>query len=337
MVSQAIHDLGIAKQSAEGVAAAAAAFRTRVSGGTIGPVRTINDLEETTRDRMIRRAYVSTAGVEGAPTMFPRPGMLGLLLYLALGDASSDATDPTAVEHEITNANLLPYFTAWRMLGDTLYERFVDCKIAQLVLTSEAGGPLSAQVTVQGKRPQKIDAALFATEAEAADVDDGRPFYHYDGEGAFMVEGVAVSTIRRVQVTINNNAARWQGDGLLAEDVVDGRLDISIETQQRVTDAALWNRYHYGTAAPTNGANVSPEVIELAGSGIDFKWTAVDATPGPERSARLEATRLQINSLAGYEPGTGTDPLVATVGYRVFSPDSGAGLTATVINGEATI
>lgn len=337
MVSQAIHDLGFAKQTVEGTAAAAAAFRTRVSGGTIGPVRTINDLEETTRDRLIRRAYVSTAGVEGAPTIYPRPGLAALLLYLAMGDVSSDATDPTEVIHTMTLANLLPYFTGWRMLGDTLYERFVDCKIAQLVLTSEAGGPLSAQITVQGKRPEKIDAALFATEAEVADVDDGRPFYHYDGEGAFQVEGVPVATIRRVQVTINNNATRWQGDSLLAEDVVEGRLDVSIETQQRITDAALWNRYHYGSATPTNGARPSPEVIELAGSGVDLKWTAVDATPGPEESLQIEAPRLQINSLGGYEPGTGTDPLVATVGYRVYAPDSGSGMTATVINGNATV
>src|SRR5688572_27404672 len=104
MVSQAIHDLGFAKQSAEGVAAAAAAFRVRLSGGTVGPVRTINDLAETSRDRLRARAYVGQVGVDGNPSMFSRPASLGLLLYGAMGTkAVSGAGDPYT--HTFTLAN----------------------------------------------------------------------------------------------------------------------------------------------------------------------------------------------------------------------------------------
>lgn len=422
MPSQAIHDLGFAKQSAEGVAAAAAAFRTRVTGGTVRPMRNISDLEETSRDRLRARAYVSTVGVEGAPALFARPPSLGLLLYLALGaKAVVGAADPWT--HTFTLANLLPNSTWWRMLGELVYERHVDCKIGQLVLKSEAGGPLSAAITLLGKKPQSISSALFTTEAEAAAVDEGRPFYHYDGESAYLIparataitlttpfgaaatdiitatgHGLAVgdpvqfvtltggtgltvgttyyviaanltantfqvsatpggaavnfttditagtlaemqvlSTLRSQTITINNNASRWQGDALMAEEVTEGMLDIEIETEQRI-DAAqvgVWNQYHYGTDAPTPGATPSPEVIELAAGGLNFKWTAVGATPGPERSLQMLAPRLQIASIGGYEPGTGQDPLVASVTYRVYSPTSGSGLTAKLLNGIA--
>lgn len=419
MVSQAIHDLGFARQSAEGAAAAAAAFRVRLSGGTVGPMRTINDLAETSRDRLRARAYTSIVGVDGNPSMFARPPSLGLLLYLAMGArAVQGAGDPYT--HTFTLANLLPYSTWWRMLGDLIYERHVDCKIGQLVLRSEAGGPLTAEITLVGKKPQKISSALFTTEAEGAAIDDGRPFYHYDGESGFLVparaaalsvtgasatdiltsaaHGLAVgdvvvftaltggaglvvgqpyyviatnlaantfmvsatpggaavnftsditagsvaemtvlSTARRVALTINNNAARWQGDALMAEDVTEGMLDVSLETEQRVDEVTrdLWLRYHYGTEAPADNATPTPEVIELAAGGLNLKWTAVGPTPGPERSLQALAPRLQIASIAGFEPGTGNDPLVGTVTYRVYSPTSGSGLTAILKNGQS--
>jgi hypothetical protein len=337
MPSQSIHGLAIAKQASEGTAATTAAFQTPVNAGTINPVRTNAPLEETGPDRLRSIMYAQDAGVGGQPTIYPRPRLLALLLYLTLGAKSSDATDTDAVIHTLTLANTQPYFTAWRMLGDLLYERFVDNKIRQLVLTSEAGRPLSAQWTVEGKAPESITEAAYDTAVGAAPLENGRPFYHYDGEGAFEVDGAPVATIRRVVITINNNSSRWQGDALLAEDVTEGRLDITIETQQRITDVALWNTYHYGDPTPTLGARPSPEVVELAG-GIDFKWTAVDATPGPERSAQITAPRLQIASLGGYEPSsTSNDPLVATVTYGVLSPDSGSGLTAVVLNEDDTI
>lgn len=421
MPSQSIHDLGFAAQSAEGTPASAAAYRMRMAGGTVAPVRTINDLAETSRNRMRSRAYVSTAGVEGAPSVFPRPASLGLMLYLAMGAKSvQGGADPYT--HTFTLANLLPYSTWWRMLGDLLYERFVDVKVSQLVLASEAGSPLRATATLQGKRPESIDSATFVTQAEAAAVDDGRPFYHYDGEGGFLVptrasaitgltgasatdiltatghglaagdvviftsltggtglvagtqyhviaanlaantfqvsatpggaavnfttditagqvaEMTVLSTARRITLTINNNASRWQGDALLAEEVVEGMLDVTIETEQRVdaVNRDLWNRFHYGTESPTVGASPTPEVVELAAGGLNAKWTAVPASPGPERSLQLRAPRLQISGISGFEPGTGQDPYVGTVTYKVYAPASGSGLTAVLLNGVAS-
>lgn len=336
MVSQAIFDLAIAKQAAKGTAAAAATHRLRVAGsGTPAANRVVNDLVETSPDREYVRSFVSSVGVEGSPETNVRLPSLGLLLYLALGAKSvTGVGDPYT--HEFTPANLLPWFTCWRMVGDLLYERFVDCKIASLSLTSEKGQPVKASFTISGLRAESIDAATFATEAEVATIDDGAPLMHYDGAGKFLVDGAAVSSIERIALQVNNNGSMQQGDSLEGYDVSEGMRQTTLETVQVIDDVATYNTFHYGSAAPTVGARATRDVLELA-AGIDFEWEQVAAAPGPERSLRIQSDRVEIASIGGYEPGTGNEPLKRTTGYRLRQPlAGGASITATVINGTAS-
>jgi len=220
------------------------------------------------------------------------------------------------------------------MLGELLYERFVDVKISQLVITSESGKPVRVQLTLMGLTPQSIDSATFTTQAMAVALPSGDVLMHYDGAGAFLVEGVAVSSTERVVVTINNNDSRQPGDSLAGNDVTEGMGAHQIETTQRIDDVALYNRFHYG-ANPAVGAGPNPNPLELTG-GIDVLWTLTPAAPGPERSLRIVAPRLQISALEGYEPGTGNDPIKRATTYKVYRPASGSGMTATVKNGSAT-
>lgn len=336
MVSQRIFDLGIAKQTAKGTPAAAAAFRLRVAGaGSPMPNRVVNDLEETGPIRENIRSFVSSVGVEGAPEAHVRLPSLGLLLYLALGTkAVSGVADPWT--HTFTPANILPWFTMWRAVGDLLYERLVDCKITQLTLTSEKGAPVRAAFTVAGLRAESIDAATFATEAGAATLDDGAPLMHYDGAGKFLIEAAAVSSIERIVLGINNNAGQQQGDSLEGYDVTEGLRTVTVETTQVIEDVSMYNRFHYGSATPAVGARATRNVLELTG-GLDFEWEQVAPAPGPERSLRIDADRVEVASLGGYVPGTGNDPLKRTSTYRLRQPlAGGSSISAIVINGQTT-
>lgn len=336
MPSQSIFDLAIAKQTAKGTAATTATHRLRVAGGTPMPSRTVNDLEETSPNRLRARSFVASVGVEGAPDTFVRLPSMGLLWYLAMGaKAVTGATDP--YQHTFTLANAQPWFTCWRMVGDLVYEQFVDCKIAQLVVTSEAGSPVKATFTIMGLTPKAISSAAFTTALGAILPDDGDPLMHYDGAGAFLVEDTAVSSIERIVATVNNNTAMQQGDSIGGYDVSEGMRDITIETTQAIDDAAMYNRYHYGSATPTTGTGPSPDPVTLTGTnGIDFLWTQVAAAPGPERSMRLQAPNLQVTAIGGYEPGSGNEPLKRTSTYKAYSPASGSGLTVIEKNGTTS-
>jgi len=336
MPSQSIYDLLIAKQTAKGTIPTTATFRMRVASGTPMPERTVADLEETGANRMRARSYIQTVGVGGSPDTFIRPASMGLLLYLAGGAKSvSGASDPFT--HTFTLANTQPYFTMWRNVGDLLYERFEDCKISQLTITSEAGRPLRAQFQVNGLAPKSITNATWTTALGSLVADDGDPIMHYDGAGAFLVEASAVSSIERIVLSINNNIARQQGDAVSAYDVTEGMRNITVDTTQLIEDVTLYNKYHYGSASPTTGTGPTADPYELTGTnGIDFLWTQVAAAPGPERSLRVQIPRLQVTNLGGYEPGTGNDPLKRTSTYTAYAPASGSALTATLKNGTAS-
>lgn len=330
-----IHELAFAKQTAKGAAAAAAAYVIPLVGGTVRPRRTVNVLEETSDSRLRNIAYVSEVGAEGSPEYALRPEPAALLFYGALGAVQTTGVgDPYT--HEITEAAEQPWFTFWRMLDNKVYEKLIDCKITQLVLTSEKGAPLRAGLTIMGLDPQFISSADYATQVAVAE-SNGRPIMHYDGAGKFMVEGSAVSSIERIVTTINNQSTFQQGDSVRGYDVSEGMLAITHEVMHLIEDAEVYNRYHYGAAAPTSGDRATKEALELAATGVDFEWEQVAAVPGPERSLRLASTRLMVRDLTGYEPNTGNEPLKETHTYEVLKPAAGAGLTATVISGVATV
>ena len=328
-----VHELAIAAQSAKGSAASANTHLLALTGGTIKARRVIEKLEETSDSRLRKWSYVKEVGAEGSPEYAVKIDLAvaRLLLQLALGTISTTGIeDPWS--HEITNGASRPYFTAWRMLQSLLYERFVDCKLVQLVITSEKGMPVKMAMTVQGLDPLSITSVTYASEVTAAEESLG-PLMHYDGSGAFTVGGVVVSSIEKIVVTINNNDSFQQGDSLRGYELPEGMLDIGVEVTHLIENDDLYNLFHYGSASPTTGTRAVRTVAGPAG-GIDFLWTGVSDTPGPERSLEIVIPELDIADVAGYEPNTGSEPLKATATYTVMKPSSGDAITATVINGE---
>ena len=335
MVSAKIYELGIAKQTAMGDPATAAAFKTRVTGGDVMPLSNIQQLNETGRNRLPRTLFKASAGADGNPSLAVREHLAGFLLWGALGTKSvSGGADPYA--HEITPANTTPYFTIWRMFGDMVWEKFIDCKIAQLDLVSEAEQALAMTLTIVGTKAVALDQATYNTEVAVGYSDDD-PVVHHHGSGLLLVEGAAVSRMERVALSIVNGSARQFGDSIFADDVSEGAQTITVATRERVIAPALYNRLHYGTATPTTGTEPTGDVIELGGGGLDLMWRRVAAAPGPERSIRLvSGSRVQVSGIGAFAPTTGDDPIRMEPTYAILDPDSGAAFTATVKNGVAT-
>jgi hypothetical protein len=164
------YDIGIALQSAQGVAADDSQFRTFVTAGGVMPVKDTSPIEETSDERLLTDDYVSGVRAEGGPQIVVRPNIIGLLLYGAMGaKAVAGVGDPYS--HTITLAKRLPYFTVWTRLGDSvdgLFTKIVDCKIGSLSLASSANGLLMATVNFLGTSPAHAAAAEATATIEAA-------------------------------------------------------------------------------------------------------------------------------------------------------------------------
>jgi hypothetical protein len=321
-----VADLAFALQSAKGTAAAASQYRTRITGGGVAPMRDIADIEETTGARLRETAYVSQARAEGSPQMVVRPNFVGLLLYGAMGaKAVTGAADPYT--HTFTLASTLPWLTAWRMLANGLFEKFTDCKIVGLHFTSEAGGLLQVTADILGLSPSYLDA-----HEATASIETANAFIHADGEGQLAIEGTPVASIESFALDIVNNGALQQGDAVTGYDITEGLLDITWTSRQALINFGLWNRFHYGSATPASGATPTRSILELGAGGLNYKFER----PGtPERSLQFQASRVQVQEIAGVEANTGGDPLKYDVTYKLYQPAAGSGLTATLLNSVA--
>ncbi len=327
MVASNIGDVAFALQSAKGAAASVSQFRLYPSGGEMPhAVAELSDLEEMTGQRMLSDAFIGEVAVTGSTEFHVRPITIAPLLFGVMGaQAVTGAGDPYT--HTMTIAATLPYWTFWRMLGNGLAEKFVDCIIHRVVIHGESHMPLTVTVDVIGLTPS------YLTPAEAtATVDTTNHFMHSDAAAALKVEGTAISCIREFDITIDNGAQAIPGDSITSCDVSIGRLSIEAQTTQHLDSFALWNRVHYGSATPSTGAAHITTPLELAGSpaGIDFKWTRIAGT----RTLEILLPRLLVPAfdLQGSVSG---DPLTQQVNYRAIQPVSGSAATAIILNNKA--
>lgn len=273
---------------------------------------------------------VGTAGAAGT----------GVTLETALVNAhalgASVLEDP--VTHTLTIATAQPFLTFWRNISGILAERFPDCKLAQVVLRSAEGAALTIELTIVG-----LGAHYQTTALVAPDIEIDQPFIHHDAEQQLLVEGVAVASMRSVTITISTGATVIPGDNLVGYSVAEGLIGVRIETQQLIENAALWNRLHYGAAAPANNAPLTRGLLELAGApaGLDLKWTKRDdagVALAPERSLEIQTPRIVLAEFGGMETNSNGEPLVATVTYDAYQPAGGvSAVTAIVRNGLAAI
>jgi len=147
--------------------------RLPFSGGSIGPSRQVDNLSETDSNRDQGVAFLQSYGVEGSPEVYVRDANMHHILEAALGSIADAGAGPYT--HTITPASTLPYYSMYRELGTVLYEQFGDCKVSQLTISADAGQPLKAAMTVQGRDAQRLLAAPANTNEVKSVTTTGTP------------------------------------------------------------------------------------------------------------------------------------------------------------------
>lgn len=323
MPNRAVADLSFAVQSAKGTPAAAAAYRSFLSGGGLGPRRAVDVLSGRHSTGFPERVGFAERYVEGDPEIFARPEPLGLLLYGALGAKSvAGASDPFT--HTITPAAALPWLTFWRMVGDgTVIEQMVDCRIAKLRISSSNGSPIRVAMTVLGRTARR------RTSNVATAVTVTAPFLHTHGSGALQVNGAVVKAISEVDIEIDNGFTVRPGALGLGWDVVGGaERTITARVRGRVTDAQRYFAFHYGATNPADATSLAQD--PETGGALDLLWTLSGT-----RSLRLQVPSVVPARFEGYEPDTEHGPMVEERTYHALRGGS-AIITATLRNGVSS-
>jgi Phage tail tube protein len=323
-------DIGIALQSAKGVTVLDAniQYRMPVTGGGLSGDKVINPIEETSSGRLRNTTYVAAINVDGSPSVAARPTYLGLLLFGIFGTkVTSGAADPWT--HTYTLNSSQPYFTMWKRIGAEAgggyYEKYRDCKITSLAFASSAEGIVVCTPTIMGLRVFNEIAA-----ATAVQVDIGsQVFAHHHGDGSMLLETVVVGSINDLTITLGGEGERIRGTSLYGSEIAEGMRAIVIDTTMLV-DWSLVKRVIYGSAAPAADAAPSAAPLELAATGLDFKYVI----PGtPERSLQFTAPRVQTR-VDPVDPNTDGSTLMMTAHHEILQPAAGgSGITAVLKNG----
>lgn len=315
--------------SGKGTPATASAYGVYLAGGGLVVGMGENAyFEETTGNQMRSDTYAVERHGGGNPEILARPKATAGLLYAVLGaDSVTGASDPYT--HEITKATSLPWMTWWSHLGGLAYDEISDAKVSQLVISGQSGQPIRLAATVEALRPRHQ-----AAEETTVDVETGDAFVYYDGDGALKFEGSAVSDINSFVCTINRNVTRVMGDGLTPVDLTEGLFTIEWQLTMLMSSASLLKRILYGSATPSNDAEVTSDVLELAGSpaGIDFKFTMTAAS----RTLQIECPTLTVDPF-DVPPNTDGSPLYMTINARAFDDGTNEPITATVLNSMADL
>jgi hypothetical protein len=308
-----------AKQTVKGTPATVSAsgpVKMPLTGGNMSPVRETDNLSETDASRDAGQSYVTSSAAEGSPEFYVRDS-IGWWLHKVLG---ADApTGTTNYVHTITPANTLPYITCWKMLGDTLWERFQDCKVGSLTISADAGAPLTATANIQGVSATRLTANPDNTNL--VPVETGLPYSF--NEATVTLGGGATALVRSFELTIENNLTRQQTDAVEPYDVVEGAREISLGFDLIFESLDEYNKFHYGGAA---GTVISPNI---------FTTSAVfDFTKGANNGIAFNLPTIAYQEFP-VEPDAGGDPVVASV-RAVAQRTGGTILTATAKNQVAT-
>lgn len=308
-----------ARQSAKGTPATpatATTWKNPFAGGSIGPTREIDQLQETDSSRDRGVSYVVTGGVEGNPEFYVRDASIGAYLFWALGDVSVSGT--TNYTHTIVPASTLPYVTFWRGISSTLYERFEDCKVGGLTISAEAGQPLMATANIMGRGSEYLTADPSTSPAIPL---ESSTVYNYNN-AAVELAGGSTALVRSFELSIENNLQTQQTDDVVLYDIVEGTREVSLGFDLIFESLAEYNKFHYGSATPSNNDPQTPTIYTTSAT---FTFTL-----GANNEVKFALPSIAYEEFP-VEPSPAGEPI--TVSVRAVAQRGGSPvLTATVKN-----
>ncbi|MBA2439584.1 MAG: hypothetical protein H0V50_02790 [Thermoleophilaceae bacterium] len=326
MTTRNAGEIALAIQASRGTAATVSTQRAYTMAGRLASDFEISPSPELRTTRMGGRPWAGATPGLGDVTVAVRPKMIGLLLYAALGAKSvSGAGDPYT--HVFTPATTVPWLTAWSHFGEILDERFVNVRVGRLTISSSARGIVTASVTLLAGSPAYRTARETTVIAEEADT-----LFHRHGASALLLEGVAFTSISAWTLTIDTGVALEQSlAGPLPR--MNGLMTISLEITHRISDAALWKRAIYGSASPANLAAPQALPLALGGSPVGAEFTL---TASASRSLKIALPQLALSPSEGMAGVPAFGPVIVSTRLLAYLPASGAGITATVKNAQAS-
>ncbi len=153
----------------------------------------------------------------GSFETYLRPGNGTELLAYFLG--SDTVVAGTGIyTHTIIKANVIPWLSIERQLDSV--ERFIGCKIDQIVITGNTGQPVLINVNWLGCNSE------IQGSAASASYQTDEPFIFHDG--AYTLDSGVITTISAFVLTLSNNLKKILTTTFKPNDLLEGEFDVEI-------------------------------------------------------------------------------------------------------------
>lgn len=318
-VQKRLVQLGIAIQSAKGVAAAAPVHVVGLTQGKVYDVELEEQDLDTTWDNRVLAGHDRLGGMPVTDaTSVVMPESIGTLLRAALGAVLTTGAGPYV--HTFTTANTLPYVTLWGRYGSDS-ARIVDAKVDELEIAWERSGAATVKYKIMGCT---FDASIaFPTPGV------GVPETVVDGVlkafgGTFTIDSVT-SRVTGGSIKISNSLTPINPCNLaVPEDMFEGNVVIETNLKVIPEDLTSWRKVITGS---TSGSAVSPNPLYGA---LELGFT------GPSTvTLTAEVPKMRIStSMPDAEAGGG--PAELSVVGTVVIPSTGSPVEVVLTNSVAT-
>ena len=318
--------IGVALQSAKGAAAAAPQYWLNMTGGGMRPTPETETRSETGLGRDPGDTYIRVLSAAGDPSFLLRPVTAPLLYYCVLGSkAVTGAADPYT--HTITASNDQPWVTVWKELGDSIYEKFSDCKFTQGNLEFTAGGDLALSTSIMGLGFTRLSSGDGATAAAAGVHDQAVPF-RVPG-AVYTIGGSADNSLMSGNFNIEAGQVGRQTNAMTYSYLEPSQRTITFGYEGVYTSVSRYAEVYYGAAA---GTTPTETVFEAT---LSFQFGPFAATSAGTKAIKLDLQRALFTG-ATAEADPGGDPLNLSVSGAAGRPASGSIATVTVKNAVAS-
>lgn len=318
-LQSAIAQIGAAKQSGKGSAAASPTFAHGVTDGAVLSVDITQDADERTSGSLGLSDINRTGAMPAAGfTARAHPKSLGLYLFAALGGKSVTGAGPYT--HVFTPADSLPYLSLFGKL-DSVLTQVQDYKVDTLGISWSENEPL--EVSVEG-----MGTVLSFPVSFSPSVDDTQATYFSPVGGTFTLDtdsGTPVTArVQGGEVSIANGLEGITLSGAITpDDIFNAQREVTCSFDIVPENLNDWRTIVTGSAAGAGITGTPP----IGSFSVQF----VNGTD----TFTLAASRVAFTcDFPDADPSGG--PVTLTLAGVVLKPAGSAQVTATLVNGQAS-
>lgn len=324
-INPSIGMVAAAVQTARDTPASTPTFMHGLTGGTpFAANRSIANTPVACGSRGPSDARVDSVSIEPSVDTLCYPDVIGLYLYAALGEVTSQAEEDN-YKHVFTMGQTLPYLTLWSQVGTNNFTMASGCKCSQLQISATGNEHLQANASFIGigaevgisAIPGDLSASCYGGKYTTTDCT-----FKLDTASGTPVDAL----VSDCTFTIANGTTALTSLGrVMPRDIADGNLSAGVSVTTIPDDITQYKKMITGSASSTD---ITGKVVM---GSVYAKFVSTD---NPDWYIEFEMDHVPFTAdYPSVEPEGAEATIQFTCDAAIISAAGESPITVTVVNG----